>query len=927
MPAVTDHNLLAQLNGDTAPRYQAPQVGAPIFTVPQRPEAIAQERRAQEAASRASAQDVREAPLAPLRAQKLQQDINKDKLTEGVPQGAEYSFKSLGFLDKGIYALRQYEKSKTAPRSLVGTAMQVRYPNLTNQLDDPKMQVSEAMKSAFVKAILRAESGAAIPEPELAAYIGDYFPRPGASKDEIDAKRGLRISGLETLYRTAQSAMTPEDRAELRAAIDELKGEQNGFAAPSAGIGVLSRDTPQSYRFSPEQEQEIIRYLQSSSANAQGYADMISGFAQQQGVAVDDAYRQSAMAVGARVIKGLQAGGKLSGEISYQDADEAYIKRLGIPDRSDSGIDAFVRGVADTATLGFADEIAAGGETLFKGGSYRENLARQRGVDRADEEQNGWLRLAGQVGGGFLLPIGGARTAGGLAKVGAAYGGAYGVGSGQGDLGDRLESGLGGAVTGGALGYGVGKVIGKFGGGKPPPSGPSGRDIYEAGQRIGVDALPADIGGPVAGMLTATARATPGGAYSVTSAARRIQDQAMSARDKVAARYGEAQSPVFAGEAAREGALKYRTESRDQIGRLYDRAKQAAGDVKIKPEATLAALDTNISELSQIPGANTALTRLSELRDDIAKRGSLSIDGVRGMRTQLRQDFVKDGLRGSDLERRVNQAIDATVDDIAASLSKAGKGQAASLFKEADTQWRERVETLDKFIMPIIGKQGEKSGEEVFKAIQSASKGNSDRMSRFMQALPDQEFGTVSASLIGALGRNAPGRQNAAGNAFSLETFLTHWNEMSPKAKNFIARGAARSALNDLATYAEGAKRAGSYTNYSNTGLATMTAATGATAFADIGLLGTALAAQAGAGMLLSSPKVASGLARLARAKSPGAKSKAIDSLTQAAVKQPALAPDIIQLQKSLYDAFSQSPGRLAAGYNENNTRVEPPQQ
>lgn len=137
--------------------------------------------------------------------------------------------------------------------------------------------------------------------------------------------------------------------------------------------------------------------------------------------------------------------------------------------RDAQGLDAAVRGAADTASFGFADEIAAGlGAATGVGGNfgqYDQNLEIQRGIDEADAVVNPNARMAGQVGGGvatalltgpatmsnrFAGSTLGPRVLSGIAD-GAAFGGLYGFGSGEG-LQDRALEGALGAGIGGAAG-------------------------------------------------------------------------------------------------------------------------------------------------------------------------------------------------------------------------------------------------------------------------------------------------------------------------------------------------------------------------------------------------------------------------------------------------------------------------------------------
>lgn len=75
-------------------------------------------------------------------------------------------------------------------------------------------------------------------------------------------------------------------------------------------------------------------------------------------------------------------------------------------------IDAAVRGIADTATFGMADRIAAGLGSLTgiggTAGDYSGNLARERAIDQADEIKNPGSRIVGQLVGGLTFPVGAA---------------------------------------------------------------------------------------------------------------------------------------------------------------------------------------------------------------------------------------------------------------------------------------------------------------------------------------------------------------------------------------------------------------------------------------------------------------------------------------------------------------------------------------
>lgn len=137
-------------------------------------------------------------------------------------------------------------------------------------------------------------------------------------------------------------------------------------------------------------------------------------------------------------------------------------------------VDDFVRGLADTATFGYADEIAARLDRLFgintgkQGGPAPRNFDEALAAQRALDKEGGGERLAGQIGGAFVPGaglIGAIRapaTASRLARIGAGagtgavQGALYGSGSAEGDMQDRIS----GAIKGGTIGAVTGGVLG-----------------------------------------------------------------------------------------------------------------------------------------------------------------------------------------------------------------------------------------------------------------------------------------------------------------------------------------------------------------------------------------------------------------------------------------------------------------------------------
>jgi len=142
--------------------------------------------------------------------------------------------------------------------------------------------------------------------------------------------------------------------------------------------------------------------------------------------------------------------------------------------KTESGL----RGAAQGATFGFADELTGGGESFMDllGGdtSMVDNYKKHRDESRSNykqaEEENPLTYLAGNLAGGLAVPVPGAGSATGvaaLAKQGAIAGGLFGLGTSEADLTDPTDLGkvkdagvdtLEGAGIGGVMGAGMGAI-------------------------------------------------------------------------------------------------------------------------------------------------------------------------------------------------------------------------------------------------------------------------------------------------------------------------------------------------------------------------------------------------------------------------------------------------------------------------------------
>ena len=141
----------------------------------------------------------------------------------------------------------------------------------------------------------------------------------------------------------------------------------------------------------------------------------------------------------------------------------------GKPVETPNAIGALGRSIADTATFGLADRIAAAGEALTglggDFGDYSGNLAREQAQTEVANAEHPIASIAGTLGGALMAPFGrsckgrgnsGERVLAG-GRAGALQGALYGAGSSQDltDIPDMAVKAITGAGLGGALGAGL----------------------------------------------------------------------------------------------------------------------------------------------------------------------------------------------------------------------------------------------------------------------------------------------------------------------------------------------------------------------------------------------------------------------------------------------------------------------------------------
>lgn len=219
----------------------------------------------------------------------------------------------------------------------------------------------------------------------------------------------------------------------------------------------------------------------------------------------------------------------------WQDVDDTAIvnadKALKV-----SMLESGARGLAQGATLGFADEIAGGAEALFTDKPYAQARDESRANFKRAEDVNPNTYLAGELGGGLATAVvpglSAARGIKGAMGLGAAVGGISGLGASEADNASDM-----------ALDFGKGAGVGAVGGGALKAIPAMGRGM----KGVIDDVATAPLQRPASGMVAKTMQ----GVQHVGERGNEILDKITGGPLGKAVRYGTAaklQAPLDAAQ-------------------------------------------------------------------------------------------------------------------------------------------------------------------------------------------------------------------------------------------------------------------------------------------------------------------------------------------------------------------------------------------
>ncbi len=365
----------------------------------------------------------------------------------------------------------------------------------------------------------------------------------------------------------------------------------------------------------------------------------------------------------------------------------------------------------------------------------------------------------------------------------------------------------------------------------------------------------------------------------ISNATKTQFGQAANQAENIAGNISDVGEKSLAGERLQAGAQNFvKNVAPSKQDELYGQASAL-----IDPRATSMLPQTfsaigRINRMISDPAVRAFVTdkNFTKLQDTLYKsaaNGGLTFDDLRQIRSQVRQLRPAEGSAVGVNKVAVNSIYDGLTQDMKNLAFGAGGPDALHAITRADQYTRALAATRTPAIQKIIDA---KSGEDAFNTVTRMAGSNSAadwrRLMQVKQSVSPQDWNDLSATVIRHLGEPTAGSKTVGDAGFSPVSFMTKFSGLSDRGKDILFGGQSaplRKSLDDLATVAGNLKRVEGLGNPSGTTRAGTVGATlvglsnPVTFFPVLKALGTG----AVAARILSSPKLVSGLAAIARAR------------------------------------------------------------
>jgi hypothetical protein len=304
---------------------------------------------------------------------------------------------------------------------------------------------------------------------------------------------------------------------------------------------------------------------------------------------------------------------------------------------------------------------------------------------------------------------------------------------------------------------------------------------------------------------------TPGSAGVMQRSAQGKADAMARSVKDTAESLAPGSNAVAAGESIEKGVLGFKEGVKTVQKRLYDTLDQhipAATPLDVSnTRATLAKLNEgipgadNISKFfknARIKGIDDAMVAdleaamkatapagsgsgLMNAAKPRLEDGRLPYEAIKKLRTLVGNEITDNSLMADVPMSKWKAVYAALSEDLGVAAKQAGP-QAEQSWQWANQYTKGQLGRLED-LSKVIGKD---SPEKIFNAAMAGTADGTTVIKRVVDAIPKENRKDLAAAVLKRMGQATAGNQNAAGDAFSAETFLTNINKLSPEARTTL---------------------------------------------------------------------------------------------------------------------------------------------
>jgi hypothetical protein len=177
----------------------------------------------------------------------------------------------------------------------------------------------------------------------------------------------------------------------------------------------------------------------------------------------------------------------------------------------------------------------------------------------------------------------------------------------------------------------------------------------------------------------------------------------------------------------------------------------------------------------------TADDEIASLLSQMAD-GKLPYEAVKRLRTLVGNEIENVSIV-SDVPRSKWKALYGALSQDMKGAADAAGPDAQRAFGRANAYYQAGTSRIDA-LSTVLDKSG--GPEAIYNAATSGTRDGATTLRTVMQSLKPDQQKVLASTMIRRLGKATAGQQNAAGDEFSMSTFLTNWNKLSPQAKTTL---------------------------------------------------------------------------------------------------------------------------------------------